>query len=708
MRASMADEEFNIESAPASRLEADPSLRQSFRGLVREMTAQFEAVLAENLTLRQELDQLFGAGVLMTREFTCGTPAGESTAEMIELGPTLQREVTNLRDEIAHLQEENTVPCKPNMYSETSPLSENNCVVLPQPAGGRGFTSMRSEVAEPWEATDPKEHVDAKTLQSQFERLCNETGCFALSAERCYELMCEHLNCEVPEYARVVEAVNQLVTSVHAFAKDEGEDQLDYNAFFKLMTMSSRRRSTSSASAKSVLESLRQTFHLEAQHHFLNEMEERQKERLIGSEEPESNGLAAVLLDSLPAMVIIANAIVLGIQEEVEPESIVWSIVEVVFVTCYIIEAVAKICLLGFHCYVCGRDRYWNWFDSLCIVCSIVDLIQAQLNLVLLKSVRLVRLVRLIKALHYPFFDDLKLIVMGIFSGMKVLFWSLQLLIFFVFLVAYILKKLVSHEYPELATFSQAMFTVFRCFTDGCSSYNGLPFQAELYRGEGGVFMVLYILVFMFVTFGLFNLIMASFIENVMLDGAAQKQVEIGASAKTTRAFITSTFQGLIGGGTNKSNDPAYSSLLLAIIGKLSRKALNLPAIQKLSRQSQQLSEPAIAGSNVGVTRDVFHVWLHDPQVINMLEGAEIDTSAKFELFDVLDVDDGGELSLDELIDGLMRLRGPITKSDVVAVRLKQNYTTRLVRELVERIDSLESCLNPDRMSLADMTLAAA
>ena len=48
-----------------------------------------------------------------------------------------------------------------------------------------------------------------------------------------------------------------------------------------------------------------------------------------------------------------------------------------------------------------------------------------------------------------------------------------------------------------------------------------------------------------------------------------------------------------------------------------------------------------------------------------------IETATKSELFDVLDADMGGELTLSELRNGLMRLRGPITKSDIVAVRLE-------------------------------------
>merc|ERR1711988_1675431 len=69
-----------------------------------------------------------------------------------------------------------------------------------------------------------------------------------------------------------------------------------------------------------------------------------------------------------------------------------------------------------------------------------------------------------------------------------------------------------------------------------------------------------------------------------------------------------------------------------------------------------------------------------------MLEDAHIETSTRADLFDVLDVDMGGELAIGELVDGLMRLRGPITKSDIVAVRLKVSYMTKMVEDLWQKL----------------------
>merc|ERR1712151_717453 len=68
--------------------------------------------------------------------------------------------------------------------------------------------------------------------------------------------------------------------------------------------------------------------------------------------------------------------------------------------------------------------------------------------------------------------------------------------------------------------------------------------------------------------------------------------------------------------------------------------------------------------------------------MLTMLEDVEIEASTKLELFDVLDVDMGGHLGIDELIGGLMRLRGPISKTDVMAIRLQVRYVTKLMEDV--------------------------
>merc|ERR1712186_12635 len=89
-----------------------------------------------------------------------------------------------------------------------------------------------------------------------------------------------------------------------------------------------------------------------------------------------------------------------------------------------------------------------------------------------------------------------------------------------------------------------------------------------------------------------------------------------------------------------------------------------------------------IEEAGIMISRDVFNTWLRTEEMVELLEEVDIETSTKYELFDVLDVDMGGELGIDELVGGLMRLRGPISKSDIVAVRLKVRHMTKLIEDI--------------------------
>merc|ERR1712232_852728 len=70
---------------------------------------------------------------------------------------------------------------------------------------------------------------------------------------------------------------------------------------------------------------------------------------------------------------------------------------------------------------------------------------------------------------------------------------------------------------------------------------------------------------------------------------------------------------------------------------------------------------------------------------MGLLREAEIETSTKYDLFDAIDCDLSGELSFREVVEGLLKLRGPITKSDIVAVRLK-------VRWMIDKVASIDEC----------------
>lgn len=186
------------------------------------------------------------------------------------------------------------------------------------------------------------------------------------------------------------------------------------------------------------------------------------------------------------------------------------------------------------------------------------------------------------------------------------------------------------------------MFTVFRCFTDGCIAEDGSALNVQLFEKYGAAFFFGYILVFMIVTIGVFNLIIAIYIDNVASSSLRRRMLEIGQSTVVVE-----------------------------------RRMLTVMAKMML------LGDPNLTSANDGVvTREVFNQWLQDPEIEDALEAADIEILRKQELFDVVDVHMRGQLGLRDLIGGLMRLRGPIIKSDIVAVRLKVRHLTSMIEDI--------------------------
>merc|ERR1740130_1822334 len=90
------------------------------------------------------------------------------------------------------------------------------------------------------------------------------------------------------------------------------------------------------------------------------------------------------------------------------------------------------------------------------------------------------------------------------------------------------MRVLVGEYEIEFSTVPKAMMTSFACFTDGCTAYDGVPLQQRLFMDYGAPFGIMYVLSFMFITVGVFNLIMAVFIENVVSNGESRRLEELG------------------------------------------------------------------------------------------------------------------------------------------------------------------------------------
>eukprot|EP00438_Fugacium_kawagutii_P013627 Skav229259 [mRNA] locus=scaffold2418:130265:138670:- [translate_table: standard] len=148
-------------------------------------------------------------------------------------------------------------------------------------------------------------------------------------------------------------------------------------------------------------------------------------------------------------------------------------------------------------------------------------------------------------------------------------------------------KNVFGSEEPEFETVPAAMFTLFRCFTDGCNAYDGTPLMERLRPKYGVLFVVAW------------------------LSLASQ------VVAPQTQLFLGWQWDGLFG------------------------------------------------------TRNMLSPWCQDRDFISVLKDADIETAnqvARLQriLRSFCHCRRSGWLTMNEIYNGLMRLRGPVAKTEIV------------------------------------------
>jgi len=436
------------------------------------------------------------------------------------------------------------------------------------------------------------------------------------------------------------------------------------------------------------------------------------------------------VLDTISAAVIFLNAFLIGVSADQDENATGWIVSEVLFAIFFLSELLIKMRRYGCYMFFFGKNWLWNGFDLLVVAVALFDLgvtfvvvsggkqVGGLDGVTFISMVRLFRLARLVRLLRFKVFHELKMMIQGVFAGLRVLFWAVVLLVFFIYILALVLLKFMSTDdfiYTRERSFESlpwAMFTLFRCFTDGCSAFDGTPLHLHLFDRYGAKFMISYILVFLFVTIGIFNLIMAIFIDNVMEASIQRKQKERGANATYMESKLKELIMDLAQRESPKKKQ-SRGRVFVAFVTRLLTKVRDF-FLSSSAKEMNLRKRSASADANIKklevqdltITRDLFKMWLQDPDLLEMLDDMDIGTANKTELFDVLDCDLSGELEVPEVVSGLMKLRGPSEKSDTVAALLGVRYITTLVEDVHAKICG-EDEFDESRQSRRSFVLAS-
>jgi hypothetical protein len=188
----------------------------------------------------------------------------------------------------------------------------------------------------------------------------------------------------------------------------------------------------------------------------------------------------------------------------------------------------------------------------------------------------------------------------------------------------------------------------------------------------------LYAFAYILVTFGVFNLVLAIFVENTLNYAhymhdyrIVKRRGQAQQKAEALQLLLCCIFSGAGVAKQVSFEQPSSSwmeTIKTAIFGKLPIRAT-------------QLDAQSLENLNLRRTQAEFEVALEMEEVKQLLQDLDISVCTCERLFEILDADGNGYLTLNEFADGLMKLRGVSDKGDVVScmlmLRSMQHHMTR-------------------------------
>lgn len=389
------------------------------------------------------------------------------------------------------------------------------------------------------------------------------------------------------------------------------------------------------------------------------------------------------------------------------PDHIGWFIVGVLCGASYLVDVCYSVYVHGVVGYFVGApERYWNITDSAITLISIVEVIVQACSLgkekpeggdsvqystrftVLLRALRVVRVIRLIKLVRSPIMRDLANMLVGFVVGIPSLLWVLFIWVWILALFGMVarvcfgppigsdptywmkhcgkrgdnvetitdpdcpLHLLYGEEF--FGTVMTSMFTCFRWMLADYSTRGGVSLSVTFSQEYGSIFNVGYVAWMIVVIFGIFNIV--------------------------TAIFVDTTTAGLKHNDVKRKHEQQYELDFLKL--KLTQF---IDCILSVSDTLGLDLKTRAFDKQVLVTESQFSVLMDDHSIRSILLDLEFEVANLPAVFSTFDVEGRGSISLEDLVEGIMRLRGESQKLDVIECLV----ATRMLHDKVDKMGNL-------------------
>jgi len=257
--------------------------------------------------------------------------------------------------------------------------------------------------------------------------------------------------------------------------------------------------------------------------------------------------------------------------------------------------------------------------------------------------------------------------IQGLIGGMATLGWAVVLFFLVVYVVGLVMReglgrKPLMHVSQYFDGVPRSMFTAFRCSFGDCNSEGGQPIFEHVTKEYGALWSLIYCCFIFTISIGIFNVISAIFIESTMASKVKHERERKKARMEDFNHWATRVH--------------TLINLLLRPDQQVRSDNFNLVDVGSLEVSAAKVDEV-----------------VQDPIAMRALGDLDIDPEDNARLSELLDPDNGGTISIRDLVDGLRRLRGEPKRSDIVACDLMIRSTQLAVYDCLERLTQIYGLL---------------
>jgi len=312
------------------------------------------------------------------------------------------------------------------------------------------------------------------------------------------------------------------------------------------------------------------------------------------------------------------------------------------------------------------EDRSWNILDVVCVGIGSIDtmteiILRAMESeqgtplgpvsvLRVLRVARVVRVVRVIRVMK--FFRELRMMIFSIIGCLKSVTWIILVLglVFYLFGIVFTqsvtdnldtLEMRIAQEYEDtilyFGTLPNSILSLYMAMSGGNDW--GQYYEAIVKVPGGEVNGILFILFITFSTFAVVNIVTGVFVDNAMQSGRQDREVVVHEELENKKDYLLSL---------------------------------------------QALFERIDDGGDGMITRESLQTAVLDENVLAFFAAMKLDVPDATILFDLLDFDHSGEISIDEFLTGCYRLQGDASNMDTKIMQAEMKFVKETVLNLSE------------------------